>query len=130
MSVELMVLAWACVFGIVQIFVAAQLATREHGVDWGLSSRETPPPPPSPLLGRVTRAKNNYLETFPIAAAALLIVEAAGLNGSLSAAGAIVWFVARLAYLPVYALGITGFRSALFAISIVGIGLMLWPALV
>lgn len=129
MSVELAVLAWGCVFGIVQIFVAAHLATREYGMAWGLSSREAPVPPPSPLLGRVTRAKDNFLETFPIAAAALLIVEAAGLHSSWTAAGAIVWLTARLAYLPVYAIGIPGVRSLLFAVSIAGVGMVLWPAL-
>lgn len=130
MSVELTILAWGCLFGLVQIFVAAHLATREYGVHWGLSSRETPVAPPSPLLGRVTRARDNFLETFPIAAAALLIVEMGGLNDGWTAAGAVIWLLARLAYLPVYAIGITGVRSLLFAVSIVGIGLVLWPALV
>jgi uncharacterized MAPEG superfamily protein len=129
MSIELSVLAWGCVLGIVQIFVAAQLARRQYGLDWALSSREATLPPPSPLVGRMKRAQANFLETFPIAAAAILIVETAGLNSNWTAAGALLWLVARLLYLPVYAAGITGWRSALFASSIVGIGLMLWPAL-
>ncbi len=129
MSIELSVLAWGCVLGVVQIFVAAQLARRQYGLDWALSSREATQPPPSPLVGRMKRAQANFFETFPIAAAAILIVEVAGLNSNWTAAGALLWLVARLLYLPIYAAGITGWRSALFASSIIGIGLMLWPAL-
>lgn len=129
MSIELSVLAWGCVLGVVQIFVAAQLARRQYGLDWALSSREATLPPPSPLVGRMKRAQGNFLETFPIAAVAILVVEAAELNSSWTAAGAVLWLAARLLYLPVYAAGITGWRSLLFASSIAGIGLMLWPAL-
>ncbi|MBK1871488.1 MAPEG family protein [Aestuariivirga sp. YIM B02566] len=129
MSIELSVLAWGCVLGVVQIFVAAQLARRQYGLDWALSSREATLPPPTPVVGRMKRAQANFFETFPIAAAAILIVEAGGLNSFWTAAGAILWLAARLLYLPVYAMGITGWRSLLFASSIVGIGLMLWPAL-
>lgn len=129
MSIELSVLAWGCVLGVVQIFIAAQMARRQYGLDWALSSREATLPPPSPLVGRMKRAQANFLETFPIAAAAILVVEAGGLNSFWTAAGAVLWLAARLLYLPVYAIGIPGWRSALFASSIIGIGLMLWPAL-
>lgn len=129
MSLELSVLAWGCVLGVVQIFVAAQLARRQYGLDWALSSREATLPPPSPLVGRMKRAQANFLETFPIAAAAILIVESGGLHSFWTSAGAVLWLAARLLYLPVYALGITGWRSLFFTSSIAGIGLLLWPAL-
>lgn len=86
-------------------------------------------PPPTPFVGRMMRAQANFLETFPIAAAAILIVQVAGLNSSLTATGAVVWLIARVAYWLVYALGIPVLRSVLFATSILGIGMMLWPAL-
>lgn len=130
MSVELTVLAWACVFAVVQIFVTAQVATRERGLGWNISSRESPPPEPSPLLGRMMRAQANFFETFPIAVAALLLVEVAGLSNGLTTAGAMTWLGARLVYWPVYAIGISGLRSAVFFVSIGGLGMVLWPALV
>ena len=134
MSIELTVLAWGCVLGIVQIFVAAQLTTRQYGTAWGFSSREAAMPPPTPLVGRMKRAQANFLETFPMtfpmAAAAILILQAAGLNSDMTAAGAILWLAVRFVYWPVYAAGIPVLRSVLFAASILGIGLMLWPALI
>ena len=87
-------------------------------------------PRPAPFVGRVMRAQANFLETFPIAAAAILIVEFAGLGSRWTELGAIVWLAARAAYLPVYAIGITVWRTLLFAVSIAGIGMVLWPALV
>src|SRR3546814_7849576 len=71
------------------------------------------------------RAQANFLETFPIAAAAILIVQVAGLNSTWTAIGAIVWLGARVAFWVVYAIGIPVVRSVLFATSIVGIGMLL-----
>ncbi len=129
MSTELTVLAWGCVLGIVQIIVAAQLGITQYGMAWGLSSREDPVPPPSPFVGRVGRASRNFLETFPIAAAAILIVQVGGLHSRWTAIGAVVWIVARVAHWIVYALGITGLRTVLFLVSVAGIVMLLWPAL-
>lgn len=129
MSIELTVLALGCILGVAQIFIAAQIETRQYGTKWSLSSREVPPPPWSPLVGRLKRAQANFLETFPIAAAAILIVETAGLDGTLTAVGAIVWLTARVAFWIVYAIGIPVLRTVIFATSIVGIGMVLWPTL-
>ncbi|KSV71313.1 hypothetical protein N185_03675 [Sinorhizobium sp. GW3] len=125
MSMEMTVLALGCIFGIIQVFVAAQLQTRQNGLAWSLSSREAAGPPPTPLVGRLKRAQANFLETFPFAASALLAVEVTGANNTTTELGAIVWLSARLAY----AIGIPVLRSVLFATSIIGIGLVLWPLL-
>ena len=129
MSTELTVLAWGCVLGIVEIIAGAQIGIWQYGMGWGMSSREAPTPPPKPVVGRVMRATKNFLETFPIAAAAILIVQVAGLNSRWTAIGAIVWLVARIAHFVIYALGITVLRTLAFLTSVVGIGMLLWPAL-
>lgn len=87
-------------------------------------------PPLAPFAGRLKCAQVNFLETFPIAAAAILIIQVAGLNSQMTATGAILWLAARLAYWPVYAIGIPVLRTVLFVVSILGIGFMLWPALI
>ena len=66
---------------------------------------------------------------FPIAAAAVLIVQAGGLNSRWTAIGAIVWLVARVAHWVIYALGIAVLRTLAFLASLAGIFMMLWPAL-
>jgi uncharacterized MAPEG superfamily protein len=129
MSTELTMLAWGCVLALVHIFIAVRFKTRQYGVKWNMGARDEELPPPQPIVGRLARAQANFFETFPIAAAAILIVEAADRTDQWTAVGAIVWLAARVVYLPVYAAGIPKVRTILFLISVVGIALILWPAL-
>ncbi len=129
MSTELTVLAWGCVLGILEIIIAAQSGIAQYGWGWGMSSREAATPPPKPVVGRIGRASKNFLETFPIAAAAVLIVQVGGLNSRWTAMGAVVWLAARVAHWVLYTLGITVLRTLAYLVSLAGIGMMLWPAL-
>jgi uncharacterized MAPEG superfamily protein len=129
MKFELSVLAWGCVLAIVHIFAAVRVKTRQYGKAWNMGARDEALPPPNPLVGRLARAQANFLETFPIAAAAILIVSAADLTSVWTAAGALLWLGARIVYLPLYAFGIPVVRTIVFLLSVLGIGLVLWPAL-
>ena len=129
MTIELHVLAWGCVLALVHIFAAVRVKTRQYGTRWNVGARDEALPPPEPLVGRLARAQANYFETFPVMVAAILIVTAAGLETRWTAVGAIVWLAARVVYLPLYALGVPVVRTLVFTVSIVGILMMLWPAL-
>jgi uncharacterized MAPEG superfamily protein len=129
MTTELVVLAWGCVLAIVHIFAAVRVKTRQYGTKWNMGARDETLPPAEPLVGRLARAQANFFETFPIAAAAILLVYVNGLHDRWTAAGALIWLVARIVYLPIYALGIPKVRTLIFMISIVGIVMILWPAL-
>jgi len=129
MTTELAVLAWGCVLAIVHIFAAVRVKTRQYGTKWNVGARDEELPPPAPLVGRLARAQANYFETFPVMAAAILIVSAAGLTSRGTAIGAILWLGARVVYLPLYAAGVPVVRTFVFLISVVGIGMVLWPAL-
>ena len=129
MTTELIVLAWGCVLGIVHIWAAGRVKTRQYGAKWNVGARDEELPPPTPLVGRMMRAQANYFETFPIMAAAILLVTAAGLTSRWTAIGAIVWIAARLVYLPLYAFGVPVVRTLVFTASLVGIIMVLWPAL-
>jgi uncharacterized MAPEG superfamily protein len=54
----------------------------------------------------------------------------ASLNDLWTSVGAMLWLVARIVYLPLYALGVPVVRTLVFFVSIVGIAMILWPALV
>jgi uncharacterized MAPEG superfamily protein len=129
MTTELVALAWGCVLGLVHIFAAVRVKTRQYGTAWNMGARDEALPPADPIVGRLARAQANFFETFPIAAAAILMVYAAGLHDGWTATGALVWLAARIVYLPVYAFGIPKLRTLIFLISVVGIGMILWPAL-
>jgi uncharacterized MAPEG superfamily protein len=129
MTTELTVLAWGCVLALVHIFTAVRFKTRQYGVKWNMGARDEVLPPPEPIVGRLARAQANFFETFAIAAAAILIVEVADRTDEWTAIGAIVWLAARVIYFPLYAFGIPKVRTLVFLISIVGIALILRPAL-
>ena len=61
--------------------------------------------------------------------AAVLIVTAAQLADKWTAIGAWLWLGARVAYLPLYAMGVPVLRSLAWAAGLVGIVLVLKPAL-
>jgi uncharacterized MAPEG superfamily protein len=129
MNIELAVLAWGCILALVHVFAAVRVKTRQYGTAWNVGARDDALPPPAPIVGRLARAQANFFETFPLYAAAALIVSAAHLTSRWTAIGALMWLVGRIVYLPLYAAGVPYVRSAAWGISLIGILLVLRPAL-
>ena len=129
MTIELQMLAWAGVLGLAQIMFAAGAVTRERGTGWNASARDGQAPPPGKLAGRLLRAQSNFLETFPIFAAAALAVVFAGKADGQTAVAAQLYFWARVAYVPLYAAGIPYVRSLVWLVSLAGIVMLLYALL-
>lgn len=129
MTIELSVLAWGCVLALVHIFAAVRVKTRQYGTKWNMGARDETLPPPEPVVGRLARAQANFFETFPLAAAAILIVTISGRSSPWTEIGALLWLGARIVYLPLYWAGIPVVRTAVWAVGLAGIGMVLWPAL-
>lgn len=126
MRIELTMLAWTVILGIVQLIVTAQFFTAANGLAYGATARDTPPPHPMSVLGgRFDRATKNLLETLPFAAAAILIAVVAGRTNAYTAGGAQLYFWARVVYLGLYAAGVPYARSVTWLASMIGIGLVL-----
>lgn len=124
-SIELQMLFCSVLLGLAQLMAAAMLSTRDKGVAHNLSPRDEEGAPVSLLTGRMQRAFANFKETFAFFAAAVLLVTILGRESELSAWGAQLYFWARLAYVPVYAAGIPGLRSAIWMVSLTGLLLVL-----
>lgn len=127
MSVELTVLALGCLLAFVHIFAAVNAKTRQYGRDWNMGARDENMPPLNPLAGRLDRARGNFLETFPVVVAAILIVTVADRANGVSAIGAVTWLAARIVYLPLYAAGIPKIRTLVYTVSVIGIAMILSP---
>jgi uncharacterized MAPEG superfamily protein len=125
MGIELQMLAWSVVLGLVQIALAAMASMRVRGLGWIVSPRDEPGAPLVGVGGRLERARNNFLETFALFAALVLAVVALGRQDAMSALGAQLYFWARVVYVPLYAAGIPYLRSLVWAVSLVGIVLVL-----
>jgi len=121
MTVELTMLAWSVVLGFVYVFVAAMLGTHQRGLKWNASNRDGEPQPLTGFAARAARANKNFLETFAFFAAAVLAVVVAQHTTPQTALGAKIYFWSRLAYLPIYVIGIPYVRTAVWALSFWGI---------
>jgi uncharacterized MAPEG superfamily protein len=127
MSFELTMLAWTLVLALVQVLLPAVVRNRDFGIRYQAGARDAATPPPSKLAGRLMRAQSNLFETLPIFAVAVLIVHVTGRENVLTHYGALAYFIARLIYVPLYALGVPFLRSLVWLVSIVGIVQILVP---
>jgi uncharacterized MAPEG superfamily protein len=130
MAVDLRIAALGALLLLVHIFAAVHLKTKQYGRAWNVGARDEALPPLNPVAGRLARAQANFQETFPIAILALLGVLIAGRTSAWTALGGWIWLGARTIYLPLYALGVPVVRTGVFAISLVGLGMVLGPLLI
>jgi uncharacterized MAPEG superfamily protein len=128
MNTELTMLAWTIVLGLIQLLITAQFFTAANGLVYGMSPRDARPKPLSELGGRFERAFKNLMETFPFAAAAILIACVANRHNGYTIWGAQLYFWGRLAYLPLYAAGVPAIRTLAWLVSVLGIILVLLGA--
>jgi uncharacterized MAPEG superfamily protein len=125
MVIELKILAWCIGLGLVSVLIAAGLGTSQRGLAWNLGNREGEAKPLTGAAGRAARASCNFLETFPFFAAAVLVVVLVKGSSPHTALGAQLYFWGRLAYLPLYIVGIPYVRTAAWAVSLVGLLMVL-----
>ena len=77
MTLELKMLALSIVLGLAQIVLASHAASLQRGYVWTASSRDEAMPELTGVAGRLERALHNFVETFPLFAAAVLIAHVA-----------------------------------------------------
>ena len=125
MSVELQLLAWSVVLLIVHIGVQGALVAPLRGAVWNAGPRDEGQPPLGKYPGRAQRALENFKETYPAFIALALALVVAGRTGGVGTLGAWLWFAGRVAYLPLYVLGVPWLRSVAYGVSLVGLIMML-----
>jgi uncharacterized MAPEG superfamily protein len=124
MTADLWALLAALLLLTVQLATASVLTLRQLGGAWVAGTRDEPREATG-ISGRFVRAHRNLLEIFPQFMAALFLVHAAAhAAGSLSAVGAWLFVIARLAYVPAYAFARAGVRPLCWLAAWVGIALI------
>ena len=81
-------------------------------------------PEATPIAARAERMARNTLENFVLFAALALTAQASGVTGSRVELGATIFLWARVAYVPIYVAGIVYLRTAVWLVSIVGLGMI------
>jgi len=94
---------------------------------WNAGPRDNVPAPLPGVAGRLDRAARNFIETFPFFAAAVLAVLFTQHGTPETAMGAQIYFWSRVAYVPVYAAGISYLRTLIWAASLAGLLMVLMP---
>jgi uncharacterized MAPEG superfamily protein len=120
MTTELLMLALSVVLGFVHIMAAVIARTHQYGRAWNVSARDEVMPPLQTIAGRLSRAQSNFMETFPLFAALVLMADAANHHGALTVWGAQIYFYARVLYLPIYAAGIPIVRTVVWTVASLG----------
>lgn len=126
MTNTLTLLVYMAIVTWLTLLVASLLKARGWtvpGMKLALGNRENMPEP-SALAGRTERTARNTLENLVLFAVLALTAHAAGVTSPRVELGAEIFFWARMAYIPVYVVGIPFLRTAVWAVSIAGLGMM------
>lgn len=124
MPVELKMLGWSILLGLVYLVFATLLSLMQRGMTWNAGNREQLVELTG-LAARVDRSSRNFMETFVFFAAAVLAVVVGQCTSAKTALGAELYLWARVVYLPVYAIGIPYLRTLVWTVSVVGIVMVL-----
>jgi uncharacterized MAPEG superfamily protein len=124
-SIEIQMLCWSVVLGLVQLAIATTMAILNQGLPYNLSPRDAAPPSVVRITARLQRAFGNFRETFVYFAVAVLVVTVMAKNSPGSALGAQIYFWSRVVYVPVYAAGVPVARTLVWGVSIAGLVMVL-----
>lgn len=122
MTWELYALLTAVLLGLVHLSAASFSFKAQVGNRYTVGPRDEGLRPTG-RAARLHRANLNFLETFPYFAALVLIVRLLDASGSLSLVGCALYIAGRVAFLPLYALGVPWLRT--FSWNIATLGLVL-----
>jgi uncharacterized MAPEG superfamily protein len=123
-STEIHLLGWSVILLFAHIVAQTLFYIRDTGRGYALTNREEDRPV-TPVTDRLTRGLHNFIETYPAFIGLALALAVTGKTGGTGATGALIWFWARLVYVPVFAAGIIVLRTAVWTVSVIGLLLML-----
>jgi uncharacterized MAPEG superfamily protein len=131
MSIETWALFGAMVLGLVHLTAASFTFKAQVGNAYSVGARDEDLRPTG-VAGRLDRAQRNFLETFAIFAAAVLLLLALDRDGGrLSQVGAVTYLAGRIVFLPLYAAGTPWLRTFSWNIATLGLALtmaaVVWP---
>ena len=120
-STELKLLVAMVIIGLIHLVWATVAGSGGHrDTAWLLGPRDDPRPVTG-QAARLSRAYANFLETFPLFAVSVIAVLLAGKTGNQTTFGCWLYVIARVAYTPLYALGLPIVRTIAWTLSMIGI---------
>ena len=130
MTPELTTLALAALLQAVQFLLFAVPANMELGTGYTSSPRDRPPSQQlSTLIGRLQRAMNNHFEGLILFTLAVVVVTLGEQSTAVTQYAAWTYLGARILYVPAYALGLSPWRTIIWAAGFFATAAMLLAAL-
>ena len=131
MTPELTALTLAGLLQAAQFVAMAVPANRDLGPGYTMSARDRPPSRDmQPMTGRLKRALENHFEGLILFTLAVLVITLSGQSTGVTAFLAWTYLLARVLYVPAYALGLRPWRSVIWFVGFGATVLMLIAALV
>lgn len=128
MNVELLMLTYSAILAFVLVLIPATGRVMQYGLVAAMGNRDTPMPL-SAWAERAERTYRNTYESLPVFTILVLVIHALVLEDPLTALGAQLFFWGRVAYAVVYIAGIWWIRTALWLVSVVGMGMLAYTLL-
>ncbi len=128
-STEITMLWASALLGSVYLLAAVIPSVLTRGMPWAAGPRDEPGAALGKVGARLDRAWKNFVETFPLFVAAILVEAQVPQDSDVAGLGAQLYFWGRVAFLPLYALGIPYLRTAAWGIALAGIVTVLLAAL-
>lgn len=113
MTAELTALALAALLQALQFAAYSVTANMQVGPKYAMGPRDTPRQLTG-LAGRLQRAMNNHFEGLILFTIAVVVVTLSDQSNAVTQLAAWVYLLARAAYVPAYALGLTPWRSLIW----------------
>lgn len=123
MTFELWILLSSAMLGLVHIAAASFAFKAQVGNAYSVGPRDDGLRPTG-IAARLQRAGVNFAETFAIFAVCVLVANLAGASGPPGRWGCVLYLGGRLAFLPLYAMGIPWLRTFAWNIATFGIVLV------
>jgi len=131
MTPELTILALAGLLQAVQFCLYALRANLDLGPGYTMSARDRAPSRDlSELGGRLQRALNNHFEGLILFTLAVVVVTLSDQSTQFTATCAYVYLIARVAYVPAYALGLQPWRTLIWIAGFAATLLMIFATLI
>lgn len=132
MPTEFQYLLWSVILYLLMIIAQAAAATlsRKASISELVGARDAMPRDGlTPLHGRTKRAQANMTEGMIMFVPLVVILVHMGITSSLTALGAALFFWGRLVFAPMYYFGVPWLRTLAWAVSILGILLLIFELL-
>lgn len=128
-STEITMLWASALLGTVYLLAAVIPSVLGRGMPWAAGPRDEPAPAIGKVGARLDRGWKNFVETFPLFVAAVLVEAQVPQDSEIAAMGAQLYFWGRVAFLPLYAIGVPFLRTIAWTVALAGIVMVLLGAL-